>query len=59
MVSMVIIIIAGFIAVCGFVAMLYALLCANNLHRDINQEWEEHKKYMNELSLKRQKQNKR
>ena len=56
---MVIIIIAGLIAVCGFVAMLYALMCANNLHRDIDQEWEEHKKYMNEFYMKRQKRNKR
>lgn len=51
---MIIVIIAGSIAVCGFLAMLYALLCANNPHRDVDQEWEEHMKYMHELYLKQQ-----
>ena len=51
---MIIVIITGAIAVCGFLAMLYALLCANNPHRDVDQEWEDHMKYMHELCLKQQ-----
>ena len=51
---MAIVIIVGIIAVCGFLTMLYALLCANNPHRDVDQEWEDHMKYMHELYLKQQ-----
>jgi len=51
---MAIIIIVGVIMFCAFCMMLYALLCANNPHRDVDQEWEEHMRYMHELYLKQQ-----